>query len=67
MKDNWHGSIERYMLNEDDLSIFKLLFREFEYSIARIEANEKANEMNRRLKQAAVTDMLTGIYNRAGM
>lgn len=67
MKDNWHGSIERYMLNEDDLSIFKLLFRELEYSIARIEANEKANEMNRRLKQAAVTDMLTGIYNRAGM
>ena len=40
MKDNWHGSIERYMLNEDDLSIFKLLFRELEYSIARIEANE---------------------------
>ena len=67
MKDNWHGSIERYMLNEDDLSIFKLLFRELEYSIARIEANEKANEMNKRLKQAAVTDMLTGIYNRAGM
>ena len=67
MKDNWHGSIERYMLNEDDLSIFKLLFRELEYSIARIEANEKANEMNRRLQQAAVTDMLTGIYNRAGM
>lgn len=30
------------MLNEDDLSIFKLLFRELEYSIARIEANEKA-------------------------
>ena len=67
MKDNWHGSIERYMLNEDDLSIFKLLFRELEYSIARIEANEKTNEMNKRLKQAAVTDMLTGIYNRAGM
>lgn len=67
MKDNWHGSIERYMLNEDDLSIFKLLFRELEYSIARIEANEKANEMNKKLKQAAITDMLTGIYNRAGM
>lgn len=67
MKDNWHGSIERYMLNEDDLSIFKLLFRELEYSIARIEANEKANEMNKKLQQAAVTDMLTGIYNRAGM
>lgn len=26
MKDNWHGSIERYMLNEDDLRIYSLLF-----------------------------------------
>lgn len=67
MKDNWHGSIERYMLNEDDLNIFKLLFREMEYSIARIEAKQKARQMNQKLQQAAITDMLTGIYNRAGM
>lgn len=67
MKDNWHGSVERYMLNEDDLSIFKLLFREMEYSIAKIEANQKAKQMNLKLQQAAITDMLTGIYNRAGM
>ena len=67
MKDNWHGSIERYMLNEDDLNIYQLLFREMEYSINRIEAYEKAYEMNRKLQAAAVTDMLTGIYNRAGM
>lgn len=67
MKDNWHGSIERYMLNEDDLNIYQLLFREMEYSINRIEAYEKAHEMNCKLQAAAVTDMLTGIYNRAGM
>lgn len=67
MKDNWHGSIERYMLNEDDLNIYQLLFREMEYSINRIEAYEKAYDMNRKLQAAAVTDMLTGIYNRAGM
>lgn len=67
MKDNWHGSIERYMLNEDDLNIYQLLFREMEYSINRIEAYEKAYEMNRKLQAAAVTDILTGIYNRAGM
>ncbi|WP_455720885.1 diguanylate cyclase [Agathobacter sp.] len=67
MKDNWHGSVERYMLNEDDLGIFKLLFREMEYSIARIEAKQKAKQMNLKLQQAAITDMLTGIYNRAGM
>lgn len=67
MKDNWHGSIDRYMLGEDDLNIYRLLFREMEYSINRMEANIKVFEMNRRLKVAAVTDMLTGIYNRAGM
>lgn len=67
MKDNWHGSIERYMLNEDDLSIYRLLFREMEYSINRMEANQKVYIANRQLQAAAVTDMLTGIYNRAGM
>ena len=67
MKDNWHGSIERYMLNEDDLRIYSLLFREMEYSINRMEANDKIYMMNRKLQEAAVTDLLTGIYNRAGM
>ena len=27
MKDNWHGSIERYMLNEDDLSNFQAVIQ----------------------------------------
>lgn len=67
MKDNWHGFIERYMLNEDDLRIYSLLFREMEYSINRMEANDKIYMMNRKLQEAAVTDLLTGIYNRAGM
>ena len=38
-----------------------------EYSINRMEANDKIYMMNRKLQEAAVTDMLTGIYNRAGM
>ncbi|MCM1282971.1 MAG: diguanylate cyclase [Muribaculaceae bacterium] len=67
MKDNWHGSIERYMLGEDDLHIYQLLFRELEYAINRMEANEKIREMNSKLQAAAVTDVLTSIYNRAGM
>lgn len=67
MKDNWHGSIERYMLGDEDLHIYQLLFRELEYSINRMEANEKIREMNSKLQAAAVTDVLTGIYNRAGM
>jgi diguanylate cyclase (GGDEF)-like protein len=67
MKDNWHSSIEKYMLDEDDLNIYQLLFRELNYSINRMESNRKVHEMNKQLQLAAVTDMLTGIYNRAGM
>ncbi len=67
MRDNWHSSIERYMLNEDDLKIYRLLFREIGYSINRMEASRKVYEMNSKLQAAAVTDVLTGIYNRAGM
>lgn len=67
MKDNWHGSIERYMLGEDDLPIYRLLFRDLEQAINRLEANKKIREMNSKLQAAAVTDALTGIYNRAGM
>lgn len=67
MKDNWHTSLERYMLDEDDLRVYQMLFREMSYSINRMEASQKVYEMNRKLQEAAVTDMLTGIYNRAGM
>ena len=39
MKENWHNSINRYMLNDDDLSIYKLLFRELFNAINRLDAN----------------------------
>lgn len=67
MKDNWHSSIDRYMLNDDDRKIYQLLFREMNYTIKRMEANKKIYEMNHKLQTAAVTDMLTGIYNRTGL
>lgn len=67
MKDNWHSSLDRYLLNEDDLRKYQLLFRELSYSIKRMEATKKNREMNRKLQSAAVTDVLTGIYNRAGL
>lgn len=66
MKDNWHSSVNRYMLNEDDLSVYELLFREVQYSLNRLEAYEKVHEMNTKLYQSAITDQLTGIYNRKG-
>lgn len=67
MQDNWHNSISRYMLDNGDLGIYRLLFRELNNSINRIEANEKIYEMNSKLAENSVRDMLTGVYNRAGL
>ena len=67
MKDNWHDSVNRYLLNEEDLNIYRLLFRELGHAINRLEYYEQMSEMNRRLKETATTDTLTGIANRAGM
>ena len=66
MKDNWHSSVNRYMLDEDDLNMYQLLFREVKYSLNRLDAYDKIYEMNNKLYLAAVTDQLTGIYNREG-
>ena len=67
MKENWHASMESYMINEGDLAVYQLLFRELGYSVNRIEAYEKIYEMNQKLSLAASTDMLTGLYNRTGL
>lgn len=66
MKDNWHSSVNRYMLDEDDLNIFELLFREAVNALNRLNAYEKIYEMNQILYESAITDQLTGIYNRKG-
>lgn len=66
MKDNWHSSVNRYMLDESDLRIYELLFREVVYSLNRLYAYEKIYEMNTALYKSAVTDQLTGILNRKG-
>ncbi|MBR3769579.1 MAG: GGDEF domain-containing protein [Lachnospiraceae bacterium] len=66
MKDNWHSSVNRYMLDGDDLDMYRLLFREMRYALNRIEAYEKIYEINTKLYLSAVTDQLTGIFNREG-
>lgn len=66
MKDNWHSSVNHYMLDEDDLSIYQLLWREVRYSLNRLDAYDKIFEMNQKLYLSAVTDQLTGIFNREG-
>lgn len=67
MKDNWHDSVNRYLLNEDDLNIYRLLFRELGHALNRLEYYEMISEMNKRLKETVTTDTLTGISNRTGM
>lgn len=67
MRLNWHSSLDRFMLDESDLKMYQLLFREVSYSIKRMEAAHAVHEMNRQLQAVAVTDLLTGIYNRTGM
>ena len=67
MKDNWHSSINRYMIDDDDLQMYRLLFMEFGHAIKRVESYAQIFDMNQRLKEAATTDTLTGVYNRAGM
>ena len=66
MKDNWHSLENRYMLDEDDLNIYRLLFREVRYSLNRVDALEKIYEINTKLYLSAVTDQLTGVFNREG-
>lgn len=66
MKDNWHSSVNRYMLDNDDLDMYRMLFREMRYAMNRLDAYEKIYEINTKLYQSAVTDQLTGIYNREG-
>ena len=66
MKDNWHSLVNRYMLDEDDLNIYELLFREVVNALNRLNAYEQIYQMNQKLYESAVTDQLTGINNRKG-
>lgn len=66
MQDNWHSSVNRYMLDESDLNMYEMLFREVQYTLNRLEAYERVYEMNQLLYRSAVTDQLTGVSNRKG-
>lgn len=66
MKDNWHSPTNRYLLDESDYAVFEFLMRQLLSSIDMLEANEKIKQMNDKLNHLAVTDKLTGLYNREG-
>lgn len=66
MKDNWHSPTNRYLLDEGDYAVFEFLIRQLLSSIDMLEANDKIKHMNDKLNHLAVTDKLTGLYNREG-
>ena len=55
------------LFRSDDLMIYELLFREVSYALKRLDNTRQIYEMNKKLYQSAVTDQLTGVYNRKGL
>lgn len=66
MKDNWHSPTNRYLLDEGDSAVFEFLMRQLLDSVDMLEANDKIRYMNDKLNYLAVTDKLTGLFNREG-
>lgn len=66
MKDNWHLPTNRYLLDESDYAVFEFLMRQLLSSVDMLEANDQIRHMNDKLNHLAVTDKLTGLYNREG-
>lgn len=57
--NNWNTIVRRKVMEESDLEIYRFIFRQI------VDAGEKY-KLNDRLKKQAVTDELTGLYNRKG-
>jgi diguanylate cyclase (GGDEF)-like protein len=64
--ENWSATTDRYVFNDYDLEIYFYLFRQIINAIKKWQDNEKIEQMNELLMQKAVTDELTGLYNRQG-
>lgn len=58
---------ERSLMNEDDLGILKTAIGQLNNSLDRIHDREDIIEINRQLNKLAITDNLTGLYNRQGL
>lgn len=66
MKDNWSSPINRYMLDESDYNMFALVFQQLLDALAKLENDKKIQKINAKLEHSAITDFLTGLYNRDG-
>lgn len=73
MKDNWYTQTNKFVLANTSLDYFEFLFRHFLDAVEHLEdkskvehMNQKLSKMNERLKNIAVLDRLTALYNRQG-
>lgn len=64
LHENMSSSIST--LDRNDLTIFKFAVRQMTDTIYRLKARDEINAMNDKLQKSAVTDLLTGLYNRQG-
>ena len=66
MKTNWNSVTHKYMLDESDLNIFTLAYRQLINALEMLEKQQQIKKINSKLENAAITDNLTGLYNRDG-
>ena len=73
MCSDWNHRIKRNAFVDGDIGIMLLMFRQLMDAIERMEnrqriekINNELEQVNERLKKIAVSDMLTGLYNRQG-
>ncbi len=66
MKDNWNSPINKYMLDENDFTVYSLVLGQLVNAISMLDKQQKINEINVQLENAAVTDYLTSLWNRDG-
>lgn len=64
LHDNMSGNL--FFLDRNDLTIFKFALRQMNDTLYRLKARDEISEMNHKLQQSAVTDILTGLLNRQG-
>ena len=66
MKTNWNSVTHKYMLDESDMNIFSLAYRQLINALEMLEKQQQIKKINTKLENAAITDNLTGLYNRDG-
>lgn len=64
LHDNMTNNI--IFLDRNDITIFKFALRQLSDTIYRLQARDAIRDMNQKLQQNAVTDLLTGLFNRQG-